>query len=172
MPPACCFRSPAPELTRAAAAALAGVVGETCVLLLAGPLGAGKTVFVQGLAEGLGVAPGSVTSPTFAIATLHPLSGGRTLAHVDLYRIESELELEATGFPDLLAEGKVVAVEWGDRFPAALGPDRLELRLERTGDATVRRLEACATGPVSASVLLRWCEALREVAGLEWEQAS
>ncbi len=120
-------------------------------LALVGPLGAGKTVFVKGLAEGLGVDPRLVSSPTFVIAQQYPVapvgrnvdtppetetpsqtksSGADTggpawLHHVDLYRLDSEAELESIGFYDLMAPGCVLAVEWADRFPDVLGPHHL-----------------------------------------------
>jgi tRNA threonylcarbamoyladenosine biosynthesis protein TsaE len=126
------FHSPSPERTRSAAHALAAALGdEGSVLSLVGPLGAGKTAFVKGLAEGLGLDPRVVGSPTFVIACEYPLPDGRRLAHVDLYRVETEDELYAAGFLDLLVPGVVLAVEWGDRLPAALPRDRLELRITR-----------------------------------------
>jgi tRNA threonylcarbamoyladenosine biosynthesis protein TsaE len=160
------FRSRSVEQTRAAARRLGGAVeavGEaetkTVVIGLIGPLGAGKTEWVRGLAEGLGVDPALVASPTFVIASEYPRPGGRTLAHVDLYRVESEGELDAAGFVDLLAPGAVVAVEWADRFPGALPADRLEVRIERpdAGSAPdLRSLELRATGPLAWKVIGEW----------------
>ena len=157
------WRSPGPEATAAAARALASCIGEEgLVLALVGPLGAGKTAFVKGLASGLGVDPARVASPTFVIASEYP-ARGRRLAHVDLYRVDSEAELEAVGFLDLLEPGAIVAVEWADRFPGALPADRLELRIERPGDATdpaARVLHASGSGPSSEAALGRWRQAL------------
>jgi tRNA threonylcarbamoyladenosine biosynthesis protein TsaE len=156
--------SPSPEATRAAALALAGSLDAAgLVLALSGPLGAGKTAFVRGLAEGLGVDPGAVASPTFVIVGEYTAAGGRRLAHVDLYRVASAAELEDAGFLDLLEPGSVVAVEWADRLPQALPPDRLELCIERpdaAADPARRVLHARASGAVSAAVLARWREAL------------
>ncbi len=131
-------------------------------MALVGPLGAGKTHFVKGLAAGLGIDPARVSSPTFVIASEYPASGGRRLAHVDLYRVESEGELDEIGFDDLLTPGTLVAVEWGDRFPARLPADRLELHLERDAAAapSQRSLNAIASGPRARAVLVRWAEAL------------
>lgn len=124
-------------------------------MALIGPLGAGKTEWVKGLAEGLGVDPRLVASPTFVIASEYP--GRRPLAHVDLYRIESEAELEAAGFVDLLAPGAVVAVEWADRFPAALPGDRIEVRIERTAQAPEERdVELRAAGALAGRALGEW----------------
>jgi tRNA threonylcarbamoyladenosine biosynthesis protein TsaE len=157
------WTSRSPEATRAAARELARSLGPRgLVIALVGPVGAGKTVFVRGLAEGLGVDPGEVASPTFAIASEHRAAGGLRLAHVDLYRIERETELEGAGLRDLFAPGVVLAVEWADRFPAALPPDRLEVRLAapRGGPATHREISAVALGPVAAEALARWSAAL------------
>ncbi|MGE0041643.1 MAG: tRNA (adenosine(37)-N6)-threonylcarbamoyltransferase complex ATPase subunit type 1 TsaE [Vicinamibacterales bacterium] len=106
--------------TRRVASALAARLAPGAVLLLAGDLGAGKTAFVRGLAEGLGLDPAEVTSPTFTL--VHEYRGGRLpLVHVDLYRLD-RAELDEIGLdPDLAAEG-VVAVEWPERLvhePAA-----------------------------------------------------
>jgi tRNA threonylcarbamoyladenosine biosynthesis protein TsaE len=133
------------------------------VIALVGPVGAGKTLFVRGLAEGLGVDPGEVASPTFAIASEHRGAGGLRFAHVDLYRIEREAELESVGLRDLFAPGVVLAVEWADRFPEALPADRLEVRLaapRRGRPATHREIAAVALGPVAAEALARWGAAL------------
>ncbi len=157
------WTSPAPEATRAAARELAASLsGRGLVVALVGPLGAGKTAFVKGLAEGLGVDPDEVASPTFVIASEHQASDGLRLVHVDLYRVESEAELDATGFRDLLAPEIVLAVEWADRFPEALPRDRLEVRIgpAEGGEATHRDIFAIALGPAAAQVLARWGAAL------------
>lgn len=137
------------------------------MVALIGPLGAGKTVFVKGLAEGLGIDSRLVASPTFVIASQYP-GAARPFAHVDLYRVESEVELEAAGFVDLLAPGAVVAVEWADRLPDALPSDRLEVKIGRAAarDADserVRSLEAHGLGPVAKEVARAWAETIREV---------
>jgi tRNA threonylcarbamoyladenosine biosynthesis protein TsaE len=97
---------------------------------LSGPLGSGKTALVRGIAEGLGIDLGQVSSPTFAI--INTYVGGRLpLHHADLYRVESLDELYATGFFDL-GEGCLV-VEWFERIPHAAPDDFLELRLDPAG---------------------------------------
>lgn len=143
---------------------------EGLVIGLVGPLAAGKTVFVKGLARGLGVDPRLVSSPTFVIAQQYRLmEGPDTLHHLDLYRLESEGELETVGLYDMLAPGSVLAVEWADRFPGALGSEVLEIEFEgpspaeeeaaREGvPARGRRVCVLAQGPVAELVLGDWAE--------------
>ena len=127
----CLSRSPADTAATARALGRAIDAGGL-VLVLVGPLGAGKTVFVRGLAQGLGIDPARVTSPTFVIAAHHEdATRGRHLVHADFYRVESEGELESAGWLDWLAPGTVVAAEWGDRFPGAFPGDCMEVRIER-----------------------------------------
>jgi len=156
--------SPSPEATHAAAGRLAAVLDAVGLVIgLVGPLGAGKTAFVKGLAQGLGLDPAQVASPTFVIACEYATPRGLRLAHVDCLRVESQAELESAGFLDLLVPGVVLAVEWSDRFPGALPADRLELRLARASDpgaATRRELNAVAFGAVSQAALARWRDAL------------
>jgi tRNA threonylcarbamoyladenosine biosynthesis protein TsaE len=104
--------------TRAIASALAPSLAPGAVLLLSGDLGAGKTAFVRGLAEGLGLDGGEVSSPTFTL--VHEYRGGRLpLIHVDLYRLD-RAELDDIGLdPDLAAQG-VTAVEWAERLTRPL----------------------------------------------------
>ena len=98
--------------TRAIAARFAAELKPGAVLLLSGDLGAGKTAFTKGLAEGLGLDPGEVTSPTFAL--VHEYRGGRLpLVHVDLYRLE-KVDLDELGMDADLASQGVLAIEWSD----------------------------------------------------------
>jgi tRNA threonylcarbamoyladenosine biosynthesis protein TsaE len=126
------FRSLEPDQTRKAACALARVLpAEGLVLSLSGGLGVGKTQFVKGLAQGLGLDASSVTSPTFAIVNEYRAATGLPLIHMDFYRLESEMALEEVGFLDLLAQRAILAIEWGDRFPHALPADRIDCRIHR-----------------------------------------
>jgi tRNA threonylcarbamoyladenosine biosynthesis protein TsaE len=94
---------------------LAATLSAGDVLLLYGDLGAGKTAFVRGLAEGLGVDRGEVSSPTFTL--IQEYRGGRLpLFHVDLYRIEDPREFDELGL-DEIAEDGVLAIEWADKYP-------------------------------------------------------
>ena len=100
--------------TRAIAAKLAATLSPGAVLLLSGDLGAGKTAFVRGLAEGLGLDFDDVTSPTFTL--VHEYRGGRLpLIHVDLYRLD-RAELDEIGLDQDLASTGVTAVEWAERL--------------------------------------------------------
>lgn len=113
------------DQTRHLAAAVATVLAPGDVVVLAGGLGSGKTTFVQGLAGGLDV-DDTVVSPTFTLARAY--DGRLRLVHVDVYRLESVHELYDLGL-DELADGAVLAVEWGDVVREYLGPDHLEVRL-------------------------------------------
>jgi len=105
--------------TRDAGRALGDALAPGVLVALEGDLGAGKTVFVRGLAEGLGHDPESVVSPSFVLAVEHP--GGRIpLLHVDLYRLAAGAGLDDLGIDEALALGWIVAVEWGERLPPAL----------------------------------------------------
>ena len=114
---------------------LASTLHAGDVLLLAGDLGAGKTTFVRGLAEGLGIDPGDVSSPTFTL--LHEYRGGRlTLYHADLYRLDKtatdDLGLEETGVRD-----GVLAIEWPDRLSHDLAGARV-IRFDVVEDVSRR----------------------------------
>jgi len=120
------------------------------VIALDGPLGAGKTTFVQGLAEGLGVpAERHVASPTFALVNEHP--GRIDFVHVDFYRIRSPAELPELGIEEAY-DRAVTAIEWADRFPSWLPDDTLHLTLE-IEDGGSRALQAESTGPRSDRLL-------------------
>ncbi|WP_073458811.1 tRNA (adenosine(37)-N6)-threonylcarbamoyltransferase complex ATPase subunit type 1 TsaE [Pseudonocardia thermophila] len=126
---------PGPEDTEALGEALAAGLGPGDLVVLAGPLGAGKTVFVRGLARGLGVV-GPVTSPTFVIAREHrpgPGGAGVPLVHVDAYRLGGAAELDDLDLDTDLAEA-VVAVEWGEGVAERLAQQHVLVRLERRPD--------------------------------------
>jgi tRNA threonylcarbamoyladenosine biosynthesis protein TsaE len=124
------LRSSSEAETRALAAALAGGLGAGTILLLSGDLGAGKTAYVRGLAEGLGLDPDVVTSPTFTL--VHEYRGGRLpLVHVDLYRLDAA-DLAELGLDEDLAAAGVVAVEWPERLTRAI-PGAVRIRIEDAG---------------------------------------
>jgi tRNA threonylcarbamoyladenosine biosynthesis protein TsaE len=121
------------------ARALARTLLPASTVLLFGDLGAGKTAFVRGLAEGLGIDPAEVSSPTFAI--MQEYGDERRLLHVDLYRLGPH-EVDDLGLEEL-SEGKALtAVEWAERMPRPV-TDAVEVRLEDAGDTrrriTIRR---------------------------------
>jgi tRNA threonylcarbamoyladenosine biosynthesis protein TsaE len=105
--------SHSPEQTREFASALGRLLSPGDFIALIGPLGAGKTAFVQGLATGLGIRD-TVSSPTFVIMRYH--RGATPLCHVDAYRVSEAEALEEIGVLDMLESG-VVAVEWADSVP-------------------------------------------------------
>ena len=110
-------------------AALGGLLEGGDVIGLSGDLGAGKTCLVQGIARGLSVAAGvPITSPTFTLVGEYPARV--PLRHADFYRVESVARLEAAGFEDLLDGRGVLVVEWPERVPQALPPERLDVRIE------------------------------------------
>lgn len=123
------------EQTRALAASLAGVARPGDVVLLVGDLGAGKTAFAQGFAAGLGVKE-PVTSPTFILARTY--TGRLRLHHVDAYRLDHLQEAIDLGLAEMVDDGAVTLVEWGDAVAPALSPEFLEVRLTY-GDDDDRR---------------------------------
>jgi tRNA threonylcarbamoyladenosine biosynthesis protein TsaE len=109
------------------------------LLVLSGPLGAGKTTLVQGIGEGLGVR-GPVTSPTFVIARVHPsLRGGPALVHADAYRLGGVAEIDDLDL-DSDAASSVTAVEWGEGLAEGLSEDRLEISIGISGDRRTVRI--------------------------------
>jgi tRNA threonylcarbamoyladenosine biosynthesis protein TsaE len=134
---------PTVEDTRALGRALADLLQPGDLLVLAGPLGAGKTALTQGIGAGLGV-PGTVTSPTFVLARVH--RGGRLpLVHVDAYRLASmadvdDLDLDAT------AGESVTVVEWGHGLVEQLAEEHLVVELDRRDD-DVRTARLVPAGP-------------------------
>ncbi len=114
------------EQTRELAAAVAGLVEEGDVVVLAGDLGAGKTAFVQGFGAALGVID-RITSPTFTLA--HRYQGRLTVHHLDVYRLEHLDQVVDLDLPELLDGDDVCVIEWGDTISPALAGDYLEIGL-------------------------------------------
>ena len=118
---------------------LGKLIGEKAmpgeVWSLSGPLGAGKTLWVKGLAEGMGV-QNTVTSPTFTLQ--HIYQGRLSLFHFDWYRLEHVQEVEDLGFSEWMERGGVVAVEWGDKYPHLLPPNTIRLVFESLGPQSRR----------------------------------
>ena len=132
------LRSSSPEDTRAIGAAVAGLARPRDLVLLAGDLGAGKTVFAQGFGAALGVQE-PITSPTFTLVRTYP--GRVPLVHADVYRLERVQEVIDLGLPELLDEGggAVAVVEWGDVAAATFAADYLSVRMEFDDDGDQAR---------------------------------
>jgi len=114
---------------------------------LVGPLGAGKTQLVKGVAVGNGMAQGDkVTSPTFTL--IHEYTGRLALYHLDAYRLRGAADLRALGFEELIGPGAAVVVEWADRAADAMPEDSLWVEVSITGDAA-RSFLFRPTGPTS-----------------------
>lgn len=137
-----------PEETTALAERLGEAAEAGTVLCLVGDLGAGKTLFTQGFARGLGVT-GEVTSPTFAL--MNQYRGRLPVTHFDLYRLEREEELDEIGFYEYAEDVRsVVLIEWADKFPDALPKPHIRLEIERGETENERRLAFFTTGEDSA----------------------
>lgn len=119
------LRSAHPDETAAIGRSIAALLVPGDVVVLSGPLGAGKTRLVQGIAEGLGV-PGRVTSPTFVIVRRH--AGRMPLVHVDAYRLNEARDLLGLD-DDVLADDVITCIEWGGNVADALPADRLDCDL-------------------------------------------
>lgn len=145
--------SRSPEETHALGAGLGGLLEVGHFVGLVGDLGAGKTAFIRGVADGAAVPRSEVSSPTFAIVA--PYRGRIPIHHADFYRLADEDELYATGFFDLVPQGATL-VEWLDRLPRAAPEDEhLTLTLAVQPDES-RMIRAEAFGPRHARLLQAW----------------
>ncbi len=125
-----------PDETRALGRTLAQALQGGAVVAFTGDLGAGKTAFVSGMAEGLGIEE-RVTSPTFTI--VNEYEGGRLpLFHFDMYRLGSADELFHIGWEDYLARNGVCAVEWSENVDEALDGDSIRVDISRGEDDNTR----------------------------------
>jgi len=124
---------------------VAGLLRAGDLIILTGPLGAGKTTFTRGVGEGL-KAIGNVSSPTFVIARTHKRENSSVpLVHVDAYRLSSLHEFDDL---DIDIENSIVLVEWGRGFAEGLAESWLDIEIERdhTGESDVRKVEVIAHG--------------------------
>ena len=123
-----------PEETIAFGRTLAELWAPPKLVLLCGELGAGKTTLVKGIAAGFEAAEEEdVTSPTFTL--VHEYRGpNANLYHIDLYRVDTPRELETLGLDDLRAEGSVLLIEWGEKFPSLRRERDVEISLERESE--------------------------------------
>lgn len=135
-----------PEQMHELGAQLAAEFKAGDLILLTGPLGAGKTTLTRGIGEGLGVI-GNVSSPTFVIARTHKREkGGAPLVHVDAYRLSGPAELDDL---DIDFENSITIVEWGKGFTDGIAENWLEIEIERdhTDASETRELRVIGHGP-------------------------
>ena len=136
--------------TREMAAQLAALARPSDVVLLSGDLGSGKTTFAQGFGRGLGVVE-PIVSPTFTLVRSY--DGRLPLVHCDVYRLDHLQEVIDLDLPELLDEGGVALVEWGDVIASAVPPDFLEVRVEFGESDDERRFALRVVGPSWSSRL-------------------
>jgi tRNA threonylcarbamoyladenosine biosynthesis protein TsaE len=151
------FLSGSAEATLALGMALGTALREGDFVGLQGQLGAGKTVLARGVAQGAGVDVADVSSPTYSIVQSY--RGRLTLHHADLYRLQGEDDLYATGYHELLGGSGAVLVEWFDQVPGSVPEGALLVRLEALS-ADARRLTAQAQAEPGLALLERWGLAL------------
>jgi tRNA threonylcarbamoyladenosine biosynthesis protein TsaE len=128
------------EGTRAVARVVGSVLRGGDVLVLAGEMGAGKTAFTQGLAAALGVTD-VVTSPTFTLVRSYPASGGLTLHHLDVYRLDRLSEVADLALDELIDRRSITVIEWGDAIVDELPADHLVISFAFGPDSDDRDLE-------------------------------
>jgi tRNA threonylcarbamoyladenosine biosynthesis protein TsaE len=128
------FTTHSAEETIVLGRSLAADLSPPMMVVLRGELGAGKTTLVKGIAEGFHAAPAdSVTSPTFTL--VHEYRGPNvSLYHIDLYRVDTQRELETLGLDDLRDEKSVLLIEWGEKFPRILQERDVEIALDRVSE--------------------------------------
>ncbi|MGA3079295.1 MAG: tRNA (adenosine(37)-N6)-threonylcarbamoyltransferase complex ATPase subunit type 1 TsaE [Bryobacteraceae bacterium] len=127
------FRTASEEETIALGERLARTLARGATVLLIGNLGAGKTTLAKGIVQGLGAAPADeVSSPTFTL--IHEYGSPPAVYHVDLYRLDSARDAATLGLDELFDSAALVIVEWGERFPELMPPDRVEIRLRALAD--------------------------------------
>jgi tRNA threonylcarbamoyladenosine biosynthesis protein TsaE len=147
--------------TRELAGQVASLAKPGDVVLLAGELGSGKTAFAQGFGRALGVDE-PIVSPTFTLVRTYP--GRLSLVHVDVYRLDHLQEVVDLGLPEMLDDGGVALIEWGDMAAPALPADFLEVRFDYGEADDDRYLGFRVVGPswsprqaALRAALARWC---------------
>src|SRR5215471_4578148 len=128
------YTTHSPEETIALGRELAAMLAPPKVVLLRGDLGAGKTTLVKGIAEAFSAASQEdVTSPTFTL--IHEYRGSKaSLFHIDLYRIDTQRELDTLALDDLMSEDSILLIEWGEKFPRFVQERDLEISLAPAGE--------------------------------------
>ena len=145
--------------THSVAAALARLSRSGDVILLAGEMGAGKTAFAQGFGRALGVTE-PITSPTFTLVRSYD-TGGPTLHHADLYRLDQLAEVADLALGELAEFDGIVLVEWGDVVESTFG-EHLVVRLDLLdSDLEARQITITPTGPTWAKRWLALCDAIK-----------
>ena len=137
------FFSRSPEQTRRVGSRLGGALQAGDVICLQGELGAGKTTFVQGIAQGWGSLD-SVSSPTFILVNMYRRADQDQLFHMDAYRLESTPEAEELDLDSMLAQGALL-IEWPERMDGLIPTERLWVNLEHIDDEE-RQMKFKATG--------------------------
>jgi len=129
------FTTKSAEETIALGRELASSLAPPKVVVLRGDLGAGKTTLVKGVAQGFNAAEEEdVTSPTFTL--IHEYRGPETTVyHIDLYRVDTQRELETLGLDDLMTENSVLLIEWGEKFEKFEKERDIEIAIERLGES-------------------------------------
>jgi tRNA threonylcarbamoyladenosine biosynthesis protein TsaE len=138
--------------TAALGAALAEVLPDGTTVALSGTLGAGKTRLVQAIAAAAGIDRREVVSPSFVL--IQEYQGRRTIYHLDAYRVRDEDEFLELGPEEYFESDALVLVEWADRVPGCLPADRVEIRIEITGQES-RRFEVTGVGTRSPEIIAR-----------------
>lgn len=132
------FVSSSPELTIKAGEKLVSALGNGDLISLSGPLGAGKTCLIKGIAVGLGVAQNDVKSPSYTL--VNEYLGTIPLFHFDLYRLEDSSELYGIGWDEYLMRDGIVVVEWGEKAENQLPENRIQIDIEIVGE-TERKIK-------------------------------
>jgi tRNA threonylcarbamoyl adenosine modification protein YjeE len=132
-----------PEQMHELGIAIAEVLAQGDLVLLNGPLGAGKTTLTRGIGEGLG-AQGTVQSPTFVLARTHKTHKGPKLVHVDAYRLGSAVELDDL---DIDFVNSIVVVEWARDYVDGIASHWLQVDIDRSSDDEARIVEILGHGP-------------------------
>lgn len=146
------------EDTRRLGKALAEVLPAGTAVALVGTLGAGKTRLVQAVAEACGVPADTVVSPTFVLCQEY--HGHRSVYHMDAYRLRDDDEFLQLGPEEYFESDGITLVEWADRVTDCLPPDRIEIRIEVSGE-TSRQFEITAIGQDLSTVPTQLEHALR-----------
>jgi tRNA threonylcarbamoyladenosine biosynthesis protein TsaE len=151
------FFSRSPEQTRRVGMRLGKALEPGDVICLQGDLGAGKTTFVQGVAQGWGTLD-AVSSPTFILVNVYRRAGGERLFHMDAYRLDSAAEAEELDLDGMLEQGPLL-IEWPERILKLVPGDRLWLEMEALAEEQ-RQMRFRAQGPRYDSLLAKLRQAL------------